>query len=207
MSYGSREFVSDLLSACFILKNIDHHLSRYLEDYPDIDPDIINTIKHSLYVDDLPSGSEKLKNASELFIQSQLIFKKANLNLRKWKTNSNEFMMFIKKHEKGKRLEVLEEPSYADSSLNQSLVVDTKVLGIPWNTSRDTFSFTIQHLLHDIRPEHITKRQFLQFSASVFAPLGVLSLVMLPLKVMPQQLCKEGKDWDEKLPAELSAKL
>ena len=72
------------------------------------------------------------------------------MNLRKWKSNSKEFMMFIEKHEKGKRLEVLEEPPYADSSLNSSLVDDTKVLGIPWNTSRDTFSFTIQHLLHDI---------------------------------------------------------
>ena len=61
-------------------------------------------------------------------------------------------MMFIKKHETGKCLEVLEEPSYAVPLLNPSLVDDTKVLGIPWNTSRDTFSFTIQHLPHDIRP-------------------------------------------------------
>ena len=102
-------------------------------------------------------------------------------------------MMFIEKHEKGKRLEVLEEPSYADSSLNSSLVDDTKVLGIPWNTSRDTFSFTIQHLLHDIWPEHKTKRPFLQFSESVFTPFGVLSPAMLRLKVMFQH-CKEEKD-------------
>ena len=59
-------------------------------------------------------------------------------------------MIFIKKFEQEKRLKVLEEKSYADSLLNPSLVDDTKVLGIPWNTSRDTFSFTIQHLLHDI---------------------------------------------------------
>ena len=69
-------------------------------------------------------------------------------------------MMFIKKHEKGKGLAVLEEPSYADSSLNPSLVYDAKLLGIPWSTSRDTFSFTIQHLLHDIRPENITETVF-----------------------------------------------
>ena len=72
------------------------------------------------------------------------------MNLRKWKSHSKEFMMFIEKNEKEKRLEVLEEPSCADSSLNSSLVDETKILGIPWNTSRDTFSFTIQHLLHDI---------------------------------------------------------
>ena len=41
---------------------------------------------------------------------------------------------------------------------------------------------------------------------SVFNPLGILSPAMLPLKVMFQQLCKEGRDWDEKLPSELSAK-
>lgn len=53
------------------------------------------------------------------------------MNLQKWKRNSNEFMMFIKKHKKGKRLEVLEELSYADSSLNPSLIHDKKVLVIP----------------------------------------------------------------------------
>ena len=103
-------------------------------------------------------------------------------------------MIFIKKHEEEKRLKVLEEQSYTDSLLNPSLVDDTKVLGIPWKTSRDTSGFTIQHLLHDIRPEHMTKRQFLQFSGSVFDPLDILSPAMLPLEVMFQQLCKEGRD-------------
>ena len=45
----------------------------------------------------------------------------------------------------------------------------------------------------------------MQFSESVFAPFGVLSPTMLRLKVMFQH-CKEEKDWDEKLPAEISAK-
>ena len=36
--------------------------------------------------------------------------------------------------------------------------------------------------------------------------MGILPPAMLPLKVMFQQLCKEGKDWDEKLAAELSTK-
>ena len=52
-------------------------------------------------------------------------------NLQKWKRNSNKFMMFIKKHKKEERLEVLEELSYADSSLNPSLIHDKKVLVIP----------------------------------------------------------------------------
>ena len=65
--------------------------------------------------------------------------------------------------------------------LNPSLVDDTKVLGIPWNTCRDTFSFTIQHLPHDIRP----------FGHIVTSHVAI---------------CKEGKDWNEMLAAELSTK-
>ena len=40
-------------------------------------------------------------------------------------------MRFIKKHEKVKTVEVLEEPQHTDLSLNPSLVDETKVLGIP----------------------------------------------------------------------------
>ena len=61
---------------------IDHHFNRCLEDHPDINPDIINKIKHSLYVDDLSSGAEKLKDVLELYIQSRLIFENANMNLQ-----------------------------------------------------------------------------------------------------------------------------
>ena len=67
-------------------------------------------------------------------------------------------MRFIKKHEKVKRVEVLEEPYHTDLPLNPSLVDEAKVLGIPRNTSRDTFSFTIQHLLHDIRSKNVRER-------------------------------------------------
>ena len=108
-----------LVSSMFHLEaTIDHRLNYCLEDHPDINPDIINKIKHSLYVDDLSSRAEKLKVASELYIQSKLIFEKANMNLQKWRSNSNEFMIFIVKHEQEKRLKVLEEQSYTDSSLN-----------------------------------------------------------------------------------------
>ena len=50
-------------------------------------------------------------------------------------------------------------------------------------------------------------RPFLQFSASVLDLLGMLSPAILLLKVTFQQLSKEGRDWDEELPAELSAKI
>ena len=80
-----------VVSSMFHLEaTIDHHLSCCLEDHPDINPDIINKTRHSLYVDNLSSGAEKLKDASELYIQFQSIFEKANMNLPKWKSNSTQ---------------------------------------------------------------------------------------------------------------------
>ena len=82
-----------LVSSVFHLEaTIDHHLNHCLEDNSDINPDIVNKMRHSLYVDDLSRGAEKLKNASELFIQSWSIFEKANINLPQWKSNSNKFI-------------------------------------------------------------------------------------------------------------------
>ena len=43
-----------LLNSMFHLEaTIDHHLNCCLEVHPDINPDIINKIKHLVYVDDL----------------------------------------------------------------------------------------------------------------------------------------------------------
>ena len=60
---------------------IDYHLNHCLEDHPDINPDIINKIKHPLHIEDLSSAGEKLKDASELYIQLRLVLEKANMNL------------------------------------------------------------------------------------------------------------------------------
>ena len=45
-------------SIFYFWATINHLLNRCLEDRPDINPDIINKIKYSLYVDDLSSGAE-----------------------------------------------------------------------------------------------------------------------------------------------------
>ena len=51
-----------IVSSMFHLEATIDHLNHCLEDHPDINPNIINKIKHALYVDDLSSGAEKLKD-------------------------------------------------------------------------------------------------------------------------------------------------
>ena len=67
----------------YLEATIDHHLNHCLEDHPDTNPDIINKIKHLLNVDNLSSETDKLKYSSAFYIQSRLIFEKANMNLQK----------------------------------------------------------------------------------------------------------------------------
>ncbi|CAH8492880.1 unnamed protein product [Dicrocoelium dendriticum] len=48
----------------------------------------------------------------------------------------------------------------------------------------------------------LTRRAILSFVASVYDPLGLISPVLLPAKLLLQGFVKRKLDWDEPLPAE-----
>jgi len=110
------------------------------------------------------------------------------MNIRKWKTNDPKLQKLISEREN------LEEVKQENT---------TKVLGIPWDTSTDELHFKTPNV--KIQQDAIaTRRTLLQFTASIFDPLGILSPIVLKLKVLFQKSCKETKDWDVKLSSELT---
>ncbi|VDM94209.1 unnamed protein product [Onchocerca ochengi] len=65
------------------------------------------------------------------------------------------------------------------------------------------------HLLSSLKGEAkeeisdlMTKRQILQFYVAIYDPLGLLGPVILPWKLLIQDLWKKGMSWDEKLEPE-----
>ena len=54
----------------------------------------------------------------------------------------------------------------------------------------------INSVLENIDEENVTKRTILSTIAKFFDPLGVIAPVILPLKVLFQNVCKEKTDWD-----------
>ncbi len=77
-----------------------------------------------------------------------------------------------------------------------------KVLGMQWKLDKDSFSFT--GLNAETPLELIsTKRAVLSCIARLFDLLGFLSPFIMYIKIVSQEIWKEGIEWDEVLPDQL----
>ena len=115
-------------------ETINHHLEKYRNQIPEV----IENIENSLYVNDLSTEADEPKNAIEIYETAKSIFPKANMNLRKWKSNNRDVNEYIEgKHQS------IEESSGDTSHASLMLIPDeeseNKVLGKPWNTKHDEF--------------------------------------------------------------------
>ena len=80
-------------------------------------------------------------------------------------------------------------------SSNSCTTLDPR-LGLIWDRSSDRLKFNFEEILRDVSVENVTKRSILSSTAKVFDPLGILSPVIIKLKILFQQLCTEKCDWD-----------
>ena len=89
------------------------------------------------------------------------------------------------------------------SESGQESNVNHKVLGIGWNVEDDDLVFLFDSLRDTTKIEPVTKRVVLNLSAKQYDPLGLLSPIVLLLKIIFQCLCKSKADWDPPLDDEL----
>lgn len=74
-----------------------------------------------------------------------------------------------------------------------------RALGVHWCIQSDSFRFKI--IMPDKAP---TRRNILSIVSSVYDPLGILALVVLPAKGILQELCRLKIGWDVLIPDELA---
>ena len=75
-------------------------------------------------MDNVITGANSVKEATDLYSQSKTIFNAASMNLREWMTSSDEVNSVIPENDRA-------EGTYI------------KVLGMTWNTANDTLLFKI----------------------------------------------------------------
>ena len=172
---------------------IFHHLQKCEERYEDT----VNRIRESLYIDDVPAGADNDDDGRVFYKEAKEVFLEAGMNLRKWKTNSDLLQREIDRCEdvdvRPKQILVEERlPMNPDESAT------TKVLGIPWDTTADELSFTVE-AIKKYPPGRITKRILLAATASIFDPLGILAPIVVTFKMLFRKVCQNNKDWDEVL--------
>uniref|UniRef100_A0A8R1XR26 Uncharacterized protein n=1 Tax=Onchocerca volvulus TaxID=6282 RepID=A0A8R1XR26_ONCVO len=71
-----------------------------------------------------------------------------------------------------------------DNEQEMTKKTKVKLLGIEWNNSKDEFTWNWKILQEGLQ----TKREILQFYAGIYDPLGLLSPIILPWKLLIQDL-------------------
>ena len=138
---------------------------------------------HNLYVDNMVSGCTNEQASVEYFNESRSLLCNAGFNLRSWSSNCTQLQSVASHHK-------VAEPD--------NLV---KVLGIFWNTQKDEIYLTPS--ANSAVTSTITKREILRWTSSIFDPLGFISPVTIPAKILIQQLWQQHVGWDTALNIDL----
>ena len=125
--------------------------------------------------------------------------------MRKWASNSENLMSLIENQELSAESEA-SDPILNEESLKKSVCSENeiKVLGIPWDKRKDTLKFDLSGIVKDATKEPVTKRILLSAIARFYDPHGLISAVILPLKILFQEVCLMKVDWDSPLPNEIN---
>ena len=138
-------------------------------------------LKRSLHVDDVSSGGQDESSVYELFTTFKQHLATGSFNLRKFESNSSALELLI------------------NGDVSKSI---TKVLGVQWNKETDKLNIDLSKLISSAKLTP-TRRQLLQFIASIYDPLGLINPVVLPLKCLFQSVCSANVSWDEVISGEL----
>ncbi|GFV47821.1 integrase catalytic domain-containing protein [Trichonephila clavipes] len=153
-------------------------------------PNLTRVLQEDIYMDDLLSGADTPNNAISICKDIAHVLSTRGFHLRKWNSNSTEFLAQFSEHcSHDTRVEFSKDS-------NES----SKVLGLFWNSSNDTFDF--QPSLELTPP--LTKRRILSESSKIFDPLGLLSPCTVFMKIFYQKLWLTKTDWDSPIPQQLT---
>ena len=130
---------------------------------------------------------------------SKDILNEEGFNLRKFSTNSKELASKVECMNTLPKVAEVEEMTFADFSTMTSegpcdSDSEVKVLGLVWDKGDDEFVFRFSSLLETAVDMDITKRSVLRLIAKTFDPLGLISPIIVPLKVLFQQICREHNE-------------
>jgi hypothetical protein len=148
-------------------------------------------LKNDFYVDDLLSGTSTIEEAIDIQKELSSLLKTAGLTLRKWASNHSAFLDAIPRE--------LQETQTTLSLDNEDGVT---TLGLLWNPKTDNRQVRSSLSQKQLTELDFTKRKVLAITASIFDPLGLLSLAVIGHKLFLQKLWQDQLHWDDLLPVQ-----
>ncbi|XP_053274096.1 uncharacterized protein LOC128436341 [Pleuronectes platessa] len=172
----------------------NYALRRTADDNAEHFPhEVVNTVKCNFYVDDCLKSVASEEVAVQVVKDVTALCHKGGFNLSKWISNSRTVLLSIAEDCRAK--EVME----LDLDVDQ-LPMD-RALGLQWCIETDKFKFRTS-----VQEQPQTRRGILSVVSSLYDPLGFLSPLTIPAKLLLQELCRRSLGWDEAIPHSLSKK-
>ena len=162
------------------------------EDAKEEYPEASNLLVRNSYMDDIPGSVASEKDGMKLMQETGQILEARGFKMNKW-TFSGQ----------APRKEMSEDQAAVQVLMRRSSENEMeKVLGMGWDTERDSIRFLLKVL--DTETE-TTKRGCLSLICSIYDPIGLLAPVTVTAKIILRKIwaSRPSIDWDDPLPDEL----
>ena len=151
--------------------------------------EVINTLKRNFYVDDCLKSKPTIESAISHASDLRTLLSKGGFRLTKWSSNDRSVLKSIPAEDRAKEVKTLD--------LDQDKLPIERVLGVQWCAESDQFQFKMV-----IKYRPATRRGILSVMASIYDPLGFLAPIILPAKMILQDLFRLNVRWDDEIPTE-----
>ncbi|XP_043230765.1 uncharacterized protein LOC122386050 [Amphibalanus amphitrite] len=174
--------------AQFVLKE---HARRNADEFP-LAAEVVS--KH-VYMDDAIASFKDAESAIEARAQLREMLEKAGMEMKKWKSNSQEVMETIPAQDRAPT----SHHRIEDRGANP-----TKTLGVVWSAGDDSLS--LDATKRSSKSGSWTKRDVLREMSTVFDPLCLFAPFTLRAKMLFQLTWSDGAGWDDVLPEDQQKK-
>ena len=141
-------------------------------------------VDRSTFMDDFVAGAEDDIGVITIYYQLTALMHKFSFPMGKWASNS----------------ELLRNIWKVGGVEFKSV---TQVLGVNWDTTRDTLFTDHRDVIDKAHEGFSTKRQLLQASSRFYDPMGLMSPVLITGKLIFQDSWCRGMGWGQLLPDDL----
>ena len=151
------------------------------------DPLTAEIVTNNFYVDDYLVSFSSKEEAIRIIQDLIQLLQRGGFHLTKWAANDLKVLSFIPEKERSTGLQNRELQAFSNR----------RVLEVQWNLKEDEFAFNVS-----LPRKPLTIRGVLFAVSSLFDPLGFVAPITLEPKLLLQDLCKKGQNWDESLDSE-----
>ena len=172
-------------------------IRQHMEQYKAEDPEFVDRVTKSLFVDDMVCGGANTDEVSRL--KQKLIerFKNGHFNMRKWKSNESKLRDQITPTSRYSE-QTATQPRTGSTSRNNA---KEKVLGVTWNQETDVMGVSFEKV--STMEHEPTQRGILRTVAAIYDPIGSASPITILAKIIYHEVCMRKFGWDGEISADL----